>query len=556
MLNLSKAVSVNDVTDELKNNAQILVDTLESFGVQTRITDISRGPSMTRYEIQPASGVKISKIIGLAGEIAFNLASSNVNIAPIPNKAVIGVDVPNKVVSIVNIREVIDTPEFRRPEFSLPVALGKDITGNAVIADIAQMPHTLIAGSTGSGKSVCINSIIISLLYRSSPEDVKLLMVDPKVVEFGVYNGIPHLLAPVVTDPKKAAGALNWAVVEMMRRYKEFADHSVRDLSGYNRLASENEELEPMPKIVIIIDELADLMMAAPNEVEDSICRLAQMGRVAGIHLVIATQQLIKNVITDTIKASIPSRIAFAVPTQADSRTILGVDGAEKLLGRGDMLFYPVASGGPIRVQGCFVSHDEGKMVAAFIKGNERDTLYQLIMGENDHKAVAEQIGGDDGFDEEDEMLPQAIECVLETGLASTSLLQRRLKLGYARAARIIDQLEQKGIIGPFEGSKPRQVLISKERWYEMRLLGATSAVHKDMGSHNIKSQPAQPRVTPSQRNEVIETGKTVDIAIESACLRLGCKREQCRWEIFEQPQKGFLGLKNTPAKVRVWYEN
>ena len=556
MLNLSKAVSVNDVTDELKNNAQILVNTLKSFGVQTRITDISRGPSMTRYEIQPASGVKISKIIGLAGEIAFSLASSNVNIAPIPNKAVIGVDVPNKVVSTVNIREVIDIPEFRRPASSLPVAFGKDITGNAVIADIAQMPHMLIAGSTGSGKSVCINSIIISLLYRSSPEDVKLLMVDPKVVEFGVYNGIPHLLAPVVTDPKKAAGALNWAVVEMMRRYKEFADHSVRDLSGYNRLASENEELKPMPKIVIIIDELADLMMAATNEVEDSICRLAQMGRVAGIHLVIATQQLIKNVMTDTIKASIPSRIAFAVPTQADSRTILGVDGAEKLLGRGDMLFYPVASGGPIRVQGCFVSHDEEERVATFIKGNNSAVFNQLIVEEINRHGVAEKPGKIDGFDDEDEMIPQAIECVVEAGMASTSQIQRRLKLGYARAARIIDQLEERGIVGPFEGSKPRQVLISMERWVEMKLSGMESAVHKDTGLQDLQTQPAQPRVTPSQRNEVIETGKTVDVAIESACLRLGCKREQCKWKIFEQPQKGFWGLKNTPAKVRVWFEN
>lgn len=478
LLKLPKAVNSGDVTDELKQNAQILVDTLKSFGVQTRITDICRGPAVTRYELQPSAGVKISKITGLADDIALNLASAGIRIeAPIPNKAAVGIEVPNKAVSVVSIRELIDSQEFKSAESSLSVALGRDIAGNITVADLGKMPHVLIAGSTGSGKSVCINSIIISLLFKSSPDEVKLLMVDPKVVELGVYNGIPHLLVPVVTDPKKAAGALNWAVVEMLRRYKEFADHSVRDLAGYNRLAEASEELKPMPKIVIIIDELADLMMAAPNDVEDAICRLAQMARAAGMHLVIATQRPSVDVITGVIKANIPSRVAFAVSSQVDSRTILDMGGAEKLLGRGDMLFYPVGAAKPQRVQGCFVTDTEVESVVEFVKAGEETAAYdQQIVEEIDRQAVAEKgsskedSGG--GFDDEDEMLPQAIECVVEAGMASTSQLQRRLKLGYARAARIIDQLEERGIVGPFEGSKPRQVLISKDRWLEMKLSG------------------------------------------------------------------------------------
>ena len=479
ILNLSKAVSGEDVTEELKTNAQTLVDTLKSFGVQTRITDICRGPAVTRYELQPSAGVKISKITGLSDDIALNLATAGIRIeAPIPNKAAVGIEVPNKIVSVVSIRDIIDSDEFGSSNSSLSAALGKDIAGNVTLADIGKMPHVLIAGSTGSGKSVCINSIIISLLYKSSPGDVKLLMIDPKVVELGVYNGIPHLLIPVVTDPKKAAGALGWAVTEMLNRYKTFAEHSVRDLTGYNKLAETRPELAKMPKIVIIIDELADLMMAAPNEVEDSICRLAQMARAAGMHLVIATQRPSVDVITGVIKANIPSRIAFAVSSQVDSRTILDMGGAEKLLGRGDMLFSPVGSSKPVRIQGCFVTDAEVEKVVNFIKEGEDATYDQNIVEEIDRHVIPEKGSKDSGggFDDEDDMLPNAIECVVEAGQASTSQLQRRLKLGYARAARIIDQLEERGIVGPFEGSKPRQVLISKDRWYEMKLNGVLAA--------------------------------------------------------------------------------
>ncbi|WP_286174864.1 FtsK/SpoIIIE family DNA translocase [Harryflintia acetispora] len=461
--------------EELKANAQRLVDTLKSFGVQTRIIDIAKGPAVTRYELQPSAGVKISKITSLADDIALNLASAGVRIeAPIPNKPAVGIEVPNKNVSMVNIREIIDSNEFVDAKSPVTMALGRDLSGRVTVADISKMPHMLIAGATGSGKSVCINSIIISLLYKSSPEEVKLLMVDPKVVELGVYNGIPHLLVPVVTDPKKAAGALAWAVNEMLQRYKMFADNSVRDISGFNRLAQTREELSPMPQIVIIIDELADLMMAAPNEVEDYICRLAQMARAAGMHLVIATQRPSVDVITGVIKANIPSRIAFAVSSSVDSRTILDMGGAEKLLGRGDMLFYPVGAAKPIRVQGCFVSDQEVDKVVGFVKSSGEEHAYdEEVMQEIERQAVSEKSGssGDGGgFDEEDEMLPAAIECVIEMGQASTSMLQRKLKLGYARAARIIDELEQKGVVGPFEGSKPRQVLITREQWYEMKL--------------------------------------------------------------------------------------
>lgn len=491
LLKHAKAASNSDISEELKNNAQTLVDTLKSFGVQTRITDICRGPAVTRYELQPSAGVKISKITGLSDDIALNLASAGIRIeAPIPNKAAVGIEVPNKVISMVSIREIIDSPDFSSSKSSLTVALGKDIAGKITLADLGRMPHMLIAGATGSGKSVCINSIIVSLLYKSSPDAVKLLMVDPKVVELGIYNGIPHLLVPVVTDPKKAAGALNWAVAEMLKRYKTFAEFSVRDLEGYNKLAAKNKDLQPMPKIVIIIDELADLMMAAPNEVEDSICRLAQMARAAGMHLVIATQRPSVDVITGVIKANIPSRIAFAVSSQVDSRTILDMGGAEKLLGRGDMLFYPVGAAKPIRVQGCFVTDPEVEKVVGYVKEGDTTDYDQNIVEEIDRHVVAEKGKGkssDDGggFDDDDEMLPQAIECVVEMGQASTSSLQRRLRLGYARAARIIDQLEQKGIVGPFEGSKPRQVLISKDRWLEMKLSGNEESLLKSSASQN-----------------------------------------------------------------------
>ena len=473
LLKLSKSAPNEDVTEELKANAQRLVDTLRSFGVQTRITDICRGPAVTRYELQPSAGVKISKITGLADDIALNLAAAGIRIeAPIPNKPAVGIEVPNKVISVVSIRDIIDSPEFEKAETAVPIALGKDIAGNVTIADIGKMPHMLIAGATGSGKSVCINSIIMSLLYKSSPDEVKLLMIDPKVVELGGYNGIPHLLIPVVTDPKKAAGALNWAVTEMLKRYKTFAEQGVRDLTGYNKLAEASETLAHMPKIVIIIDELADLMMAASNEVEDAICRLAQMARAAGMHLIIATQRPSVDVITGVIKANIPSRIAFSVSSHIDSRTILDSAGAEKLLGRGDMLFYPVGFAKPVRVQGCLVTDSEVEQVVTYVKERATAVYDQQIVEDIDRHVVAEKgaKGDGGGFDDEDEMLPQAIECILEMGQASTSALQRRLKLGYARAARIIDQLEEKGIVGPFEGSKPRQLLISREKWLEMKL--------------------------------------------------------------------------------------
>jgi len=512
LLQLSAGPSGADVGEELKTNAQILVDTLKSFGVQTRITEICRGPSVTRYELQPSAGVKISKITGLADDIALNLATAGIRIeAPIPNKAAVGVEVPNKTVSMVNIREMLESAEFTTSQGVLTIALGKDIAGNIILADIGKMPHVLIAGSTGSGKSVCINSIIMSLLYRYSPEEVKLLMVDPKVVELGVYNGIPHLLVPVVTDPKKAAGALGWAVSEMMQRYKTFAAQGVKDLAGYNRLAHAREDIEPMPKIVIIIDELADLMMAAPSEVEDSICRLAQMARAAGMHLVIATQRPSVDVITGVIKANIPSRIAFAVSSQVDSRTILDMGGAEKLLGRGDMLFYPVGVSKPMRVQGCFVTEPEVESVVSFIKESVSADYDKTIMDDIERHAVISKKGAaadTQNDDEEDEMIPQAIECVVEAGQASTSQLQRRLKLGYARAARIIDQLEQKGIVGPFEGSKPRPVLISKERWMEMKLSGAENAMLSqtrladpppDAPPFEITLPPDDPVITPER---------------------------------------------------------
>lgn len=467
------------MADELKSNAQRLVDTLSSFGVQTRIVDISRGPAVTRYELQPSAGVKISKITGLADDIALNLAAAGVRIeAPIPNKAAVGIEVPNKIVSAVTIREIIDSEAFRSSKSKLTAALGRDIAGNVMLADIAKMPHLLIAGSTGSGKSVCINSIIVSLLYKSTPDEVRFLMIDPKVVELGVYNGIPQLLVPVVTDPKKAAGALSWAVTEMLKRYKLFADNSVRDLTSFNHLAEKTEGMDKLPQVVIIIDELADLMMAAPNEIEDYICRLAQMARAAGMHLIIATQRPSVDVITGVIKANIPSRIAFAVSSQIDSRTILDMGGAEKLLGRGDMLFNPVGSSKPVRVQGCFVTDEEIESILAFIKNDASaeydDTIVQeidnhVVAGKGSRSGGAENSDSDDG-DSDDEMLMPAIECVVEAGMASTSLLQRRLKLGYARAARIVDEMEARGIVGPFEGSKPRQVLISPERWAEMKL--------------------------------------------------------------------------------------
>lgn len=429
---------------------------------------MSIGPAFTRYELQPAPGVKVSRIVNLTDDIALNLAASGVRIeAPIPGKAAIGVEVPNKEVAPISLRSVLESPEFTQHESRLAVALGKDITGENTVVDLAKMPHILIAGATGSGKSVCINSIIISLLYKATPDDVRLLMIDPKVVELGVYNGIPHLLIPVVTDPNKAAGALRWAVSEMTTRYKLFADRGVRDILGYNASIEESGEGEKLPQIVIIIDELADLMMVAPHDVEDSICRLAQMARAAGMHLVIATQRPSVNVITGVIKANIPSRIAFAVSSQVDSRTILDMAGAEKLLGKGDMLYYPVGVPKPIRVKGAFVSDKEVELTVDFVK-NQMKALYdeEIIENINDDSSSSKE----DTDDSTDELLPQAIEAVIDCGQASVSFIQRKFKVGYARAGRIIDQMAERNIISGYEGSKPRRVLITRERWEEMKM--------------------------------------------------------------------------------------
>ena len=475
-----------DYEEELKFNAKKLVETLNSFGVSTKIVDICRGPSVTRYELQPAPGVKISKITGLADDIALALASSGVRIeAPIPNKSAVGIEVPNKNKAMVSLREIVETPIYKNAKSKLNVALGKDITGNVICADIAKMPHLLIAGTTGSGKSVCLNAMIASILFNATPDEVKLVMIDPKQVEFTVYNGIPHLLVPVVSDPRKAAGALGWAVTEMLQRYKMFSEKGVRDIKGYNKLADSDNTVTPMPHIVIFIDELSDLMMAAPNEVEDSICRLAQMARAAGMHLVIATQRPSVNVITGVIKANIPSRVALMVSSQIDSRTIIDTAGAEKLLGNGDMLFSPVGLSKPVRVQGCFLSDEEVERVVNFIKSQSEEKKYdEEVMQEIERQAAMEtgkkssaaaaSSDGDEGTG--DEMLPKAIEVVVEAQMASTTLLQRKLKLGYARAARIVDELEQRGIVGPFEGAKPRKVLISKQQWMEMNALANSSA--------------------------------------------------------------------------------
>lgn len=472
--------SDEDINAEIQANAETLVNTLKSFGVETKFLEAARGPSVTRYELQPAMGVKISKITGLVDDIALNLATAGVRIeAPIPNKAAVGIEVPNKKVDSVPFREMIESKDFAETTSKLGAVLGKSISGDVVIADIAKMPHILIAGTTGSGKSVCVNSIIMSILFRSTPDEVRLLMIDPKAVEFMIYNGIPHLLIPVVTDPKKAAGALAWAVTEMLNRYKLFSDNNVRDLAGYNSLAKKTEGMEPMPQIVIFIDELADLMMASPGETEDSICRLAQMARAAGMHLVIATQRPSVNVVTGVIKANIPSRIALKVASQVDSRTIIDSAGAEKLLGKGDMLYFPVGMPKPLRVQGCWVSDKEVERVVDFIKNSFVLDYDQSVIDEIEKQAeLAAQKDSkgkesdDDGGDinVNDEKLDEAIEAVIEAGQASTSYLQRKLKLGYGRAARLIDTMESLGIVGGYEGSKPRQVLMTKQEWYERKM--------------------------------------------------------------------------------------
>ena len=468
-----------DGTEEMRQNADRLSDTLQSFGIEAHIINVTRGPSVTRYELELSRGIKLSKVTNLADDIALSLGASGVRIAAIPDKiSVVGIEVPNRIVSVVLARDVIDSPEFRKSKSRISFAVGKDIGGNRIIGDIAKLPHMLIAGTTGSGKSVCMNSLIISLLYKAKPDEVKLIMVDPKMVELGVYNGVPHLLIPVVTDPKKAAGALQWAVTEMMRRYRMMADAGVRDLESYNKIAEATEEQEKMPQIIVVIDELADLMLVAAKEVEESICRVAQMGRAAGMHLVIATQRPSADVITGLMKANIPSRIAFAVASAMESRIILDTAGAEKLVGKGDMLYAPLGQGKPKRVQGCFITDAEVQSVVDYIKKNDsaqysaeiqEDIERRAVQGGKGSPAAASAAMDEPEADAGDEMMPAAVEVLLETGQASVSMLQRRLKLGYARAARIMDELEEKGIVGPFEGSKPRQMLITREQWQAMK---------------------------------------------------------------------------------------
>ena len=469
---------------ELRTNAQRLADTLRSFGVDATGGDVIRGPAITRYEFVLDQGVKLSKITNLADDIALALGASGVRIAPIPEKiSVVGIEVPNKTVSPVLIRDVIESRAFTQHKSPVAFAVGRDIGNKDIVGDIAKLPHVLIAGTTGSGKSVCTNSLIISLLYKSSPEDVRFIMVDPKMVELAPYNGIPHLLIPVVTDPKKAAGALQWAVYEMMKRYKTFSELGVKKLEEYNALAAQREDLPHMASVVVVIDELADLMLVAAKEVEESICRVAQMGRAAGMHLVIATQRPSADVITGLMKANIPSRIAFAVASSLESRIILDTTGAEKLVGRGDMLYAPLGSGKPIRVQGCFITPEEIDRVVGYVKSTGEAQYSDEVMRkieeslqEKEKKGgggpASSASDGDEGGSE-DELLPAAVEVVLETGQASVSMLQRRLKLGYSRAARLVDQMEERGIVGPFEGSKPRQLLITRAQWQEMQMGGA-----------------------------------------------------------------------------------
>ena len=457
----------------LTDTATKLQRTLYSFGVSAKVENVSVGPAITRYELKPAEGVRVSKIAKLSDDIALNLAAESIRIeAPIPGKQAVGIEIPNVEKEIVHFRDVVESKEFKDAESKLSMGLGKNIAGEIVIANIGKMPHVLIAGSTGSGKSVCINTLIASILYKAKPSEVRLLMVDPKVVELSVYNGIPHLLIPVVTDPKKAAGALAWAVQEMENRYASFAEKGVRDLKGYNEALAKDGEEGKLPQIVIIIDELADLMMVAAKEVEDSICRLAQKARAAGMHLVIATQRPSVDVITGIIKANIPSRIAFAVSSQIDSRTILDMAGAEKLLGKGDMLFYPIGASKPVRVQGAFVSDGEVEKIVDFIKSSTGETAYNddiIEQIENSNKSDRE-VDEDKEDDDCDEYLMDAIDTVVEIGQASTSFIQRRFKVGYARAGRIIDQMEARGIISEYEGSKPRKVLITKEQWQEQKM--------------------------------------------------------------------------------------
>lgn len=481
LLNSGSGKNAVDGREEMALNRERLESTIRSFGVSGSITGITRGPTVTRYDLELEQGVKLAKLTNLAGDLALSLGVTSVRIAPIPHKiSTVGIEVPNKLVSMVQLRDIIAAPAFQSAQSQLSFAIGEDIGGNAIVGNISKLPHLLIAGTTGSGKSVCMNSLILSLLYKASPEEVRLIMIDPKMVELGIYNGIPHLFVPVVTDPKKAAGALQWAVVEMLKRYRHFSECGVRDLTGYNN-HQKSTGGQTMPRIVIVIDELADLMLVASKEVEESICRVAQMGRAAGMHLVIATQRPSADVITGLMKANIPSRIAFAVSSAMESRIILDSSGAEKLIGAGDMLYSPLGLGKPMRVQGAFVSDEERERVINFVKEGvqvvySEDILAQIEKAAEDKSEDSgNRQAGQDGGSEYDELLPQAVEVIFETKQASVSMLQRRLKLGYARAARIVDQMEEIGVVGPFEGSKPRQVLMTKQQWQEIQSGGAAA---------------------------------------------------------------------------------
>ncbi len=463
---------------ELLATQKRLSETIQSFGIVATISGAVHGPSVTRYEVELEQGVRLNKLTNLSDDIALALGASSVRIAPVPGKiSLVGIEVPNQSITPVWIREVLSSKDFTAKNSKVSFAVGKDIGGNYIVGDIAKLPHLLIAGTTGSGKSVCTNSLIISMLYKASPKDVRLIMIDPKMVELGIYNGIPHLLIPVVTDPKKAAGALQWTVSEMMKRYRIFSEAGVRDLASYNAYANEHEDVESLPQIVVVIDELADLMLVAAKEVEESICRVAQMGRASGIHLIIATQRPSADVITGLMKANIPSRIAFAVASSLESRIILDTQGAEKLVGKGDMLWFPLGSGKPLRVQGCLIDDHEVSTVVSFVKQSADPSYDESIIQEIEQHAAQEKQNNkasgpgisSDGLDEYDELFPNAVEIVLELGQASVSMLQRKLKLGYSRAARLVDQMEERGIVGPFGGSKPRQLLISKDQWNQMQ---------------------------------------------------------------------------------------
>lgn len=494
LLGESKKVSPSSAKGELQEVQEQLDGTIHDFGIDAKVVGAVRGPTVTRYELELERGVKLSKVTNLADDIALTLGAKSVRIAPIPGKSlVVGVEVPNRLVTPVPIREVLESSEFQKHKSNVAFAVGKDISGRNVVGNISKLPHMLIAGTTGSGKSVCTNSIIVSLLYKSSPEQVRLIMIDPKMVELSVYNGIPHLLIPVVTDPKKAAGALQWAVTEMLKRYQLFSERHVRDLESYNQQVEDDLDTDetPMPQIVVFIDELADLMLVASKEVEEAICRLAQMGRASGMHLIIATQRPSTDVITGLMKANIPSRIALSVASGLESRIILDTQGAEKLVGNGDMLYSPVGSGKPLRVQGCFISEEEINEVVSFIKANSESDYDDSVMQEVEQNAENAGKSGKKGGstlpdstipeppagpspEDGDPLMNDAIDVVVETGMASVSMLQRRLKLGYSRAARLVDQMEERGVVGPFEGSKPRKVLITKEQWAEMKMKGGS----------------------------------------------------------------------------------